>query len=103
MVAELKALPALLHDEGGDAPGADVRRGDGENHIGVRLGGVGDEDLAAVEEVVVPLIQRRGLRAAGVRTGVGLREAKGTDLLALGQRNQIFLLLLLSAVGENRP
>ena len=103
MVAELKALPALFHDESGDAPGADVRRGDGENHIGVRLGGVGNEDLAAVKEVVVPLIQRRGLRAAGVGAGVGLREAEGADLLALGQRNQIFLLLFLSAVGENGP
>ena len=103
MVAELKALPALLHDESGDAPGADVRRGDGENHIGVRLRGVGNEDLAAVKEVVVPLIQRRSLRAASVGSGVGLRETKGADLLALGQRNQIFLLLLLSAVGENRP
>ena len=103
VVAELKALPALLHDESGDAPGADVRRGDGENHIGVRLRGVGNEDLAAVKEVVVPLIQRRSLRAAGVGSGVGLRETEGADLLALGQRNQIFLLLLLGAVGENRP
>ena len=103
VVAELKALPALLHDESGDAPGADVRRGDGENHIGVRLRGVGNEDLAAVEEVVVPLIQRRGLRAASVRSGVGLRKAEGADLLALGQRNQIFLLLLLGAIGENGP
>ena len=28
---------------------------------------------------------------------------ESADLLALGQRNQIFLLLFLSAVGENRP
>ena len=42
---------------------------------GVRLRGIGNEDLAAVEEVVVPLIQRRGLRAAGVGSGVGLRKA----------------------------
>ena len=103
MVAELKALPALLHDESGDAPGADVRRGDGENHIGVRLGRVGDKDLTAVEQVVVALVQCRGLRAAGVGSGVGLRKAEGADLLALGQRNQIFLLLLLGAIGENGP
>ena len=103
MIAELKALPALLHDEGGDAPGADVRSGDGENHIGVRLGSVGDEDLAAVKEVVIPLVQRGGLRAAGIGAGVGLRQAEGADFLALGQRDQIFLLLLLGAVGENGP
>ena len=41
VVAELKALPALLHDESGDAPGADVRRGDGQNHIDIRLRGAG--------------------------------------------------------------
>ena len=29
--------------------------------------------------------------------------AEGTDLLALGQRNQIFHLLLLGAIGENGP
>ena len=103
VVAELKALPALLHDEGGDAAGADVRRGDGENHIGVRLGRVGDEDLAAVEQVVVALVQRRGLRAAGVRPGVRLGEAEGAQLFASCQRHEILLLLLLRAVGEDGP
>ena len=40
---------------------------------------------------------------AGSDAGVGLRKAEGADLLALGQRNQIFLLLLLGAIGENGP
>ena len=51
----------------------------------------------------VKTIQRRGLRVAGVGSGVGLRETEGADLHALGQRDQIFLLLLLGAVGENNP
>ena len=103
MVTEFEALPALFHDEGRDAPGADVRRGDGKNHIGVRLGGVGDEDLAAVEDVVIPLEDGGGLGAAGVGAGVGLGEAKGADLLALDQGHQVFLLLLLGAVGKDGP
>ena len=103
MVAELKALPALLHDEGGDAPGTDVRRGDGEYHIGVRLGRVGDEDLAAVEQVVVALVQCRGLRAAGVRSGVRFGQTEGSQLLASCQRDEILLLLRLRAVGEDGP
>ena len=54
VVAEVEALPALLHDEGADAPGADIRCGDGKDHIGVRLGGVGNEDFAAVEDIGRP-------------------------------------------------
>ena len=103
VVAEFKALPALFHDKGGDAPGADVRRGDGEYHIGVRLGRVGDKDLAAVEQVVVALVQCRGLRAAGVRPGVRLGKAEGTQLFAFCQRHEILPLLLLRAVGEDGP
>ena len=103
VVAEFKALPALLHDEGGDAPGADVRRGDGEYHIGVRLGRVGDKYLTAVEQVMVALVQCRGFRAAGVRPGVRLGEAEGAQLFAFCQRHEILLLLLLRAVGEDGP
>ena len=103
MVAEVEALPALLHDEGADAPGADIRCGDGKDHIGVRLGGVGDEDFAAVEDIVVALQDGGGLSAAGVGSGVGLRQAEGADLLALGQGHQVLALLLLGAVSEDGP
>ena len=103
MVAELEPLPALLHNEGGDAPGADVRGGDGKDHIGVRLGGVGDEDFAAVEQPVVALVHGGGLGAAGIGAGVGLGEAEGANFFTSGQGHQIFLLLLLGAEGEDRP
>ena len=43
-----KALPALFHDEGADAPGADAGGRDGENHIGAGFAAVGDEDFLAV-------------------------------------------------------
>ena len=52
---------------------------------------------------MVPLQYGGGLGAAGVGAGVGLGQAEGADLLALGQRHQILLLLLLSAVGEDGP
>ena len=103
MLPEGKALPALFHDEGADAPGANAGGGDGKDHIGVRLAAVGDENLFAVEDVVIPLEHCGGLRAAGVRTGVGLGEAKGANLLTLGQGHQVLLLLLLGAKGINRP
>ena len=87
VVTELKALPALFHNEGGDAPCADVRRSDGENHIDVCLGGIGDEDLAAIEQVVIALVQRCGLCAAGIRAGVRLRKAEGADLFTSCERD----------------
>ena len=77
-----EALPALLHDKGGDAPGADAGGGDSEHHIGVSLTAIGDKNFLAVEEVVIPHVLGGGLGAAGVRPGVGLGEAEGPQLLA---------------------
>ena len=79
---EGEALPALFHDKGGDAPGADARRGDGKDHIGVRLAAVGDEDFLAVEQVIISLVLRHRLRTAGVGACVGLSEAERADLFA---------------------
>ena len=87
MIAELETLPALLHDEGGDAAGTDVGSGNGEHHVGVGLRCIGDEDLAAVEEIVISLIYSGGLGAACIGTCVGLGEAESADLLALGKRH----------------
>ena len=103
MVPKVEALPALFHNEGRDAPGADVGGGDGKHHVCIRLGGVGDEDLAAVEDVVVPLEDGGGLGAAGVRAGVDLGQAEGANLFTPGQGHQIFLFLLLGAVGIDGP
>ena len=94
-----KALPALFHDEGGDAPGTDAGGGDGEDHIGVGLAAVGDKDFLAVEEVVVPHVLGGGLGAAGVGAGIGLGQAEGPHLFAGAQIGQILFLLLLIAEG----
>ena len=93
-----EALPALFHDKGGDAPGADAGGGDGKDHVGAGLAAVGDEDFLPVQEVVVPHVLGGGLGAAGVGAGVGLGEAEGPQLLAGAQVGQILLLLLLGAV-----
>ena len=103
VVPKVEPLPPFLHDEGADAPGADVRGGHGKDHVGVRLGSVGDEDLAPVEDVVVPFPHGGGLCPAGVGPGVGLGEAEGADLLPLGQGDQVFLLLRLGAKSEDGP
>ena len=92
-----KALPALFHDKGGDAPRSDTGGGDGEHHIGAGLAAVGDEYL--LEEVVVPHALGGGLGAAGVRAGVGLGEAEGPQFFAGAEVGQIFFLLLLGAEG----
>ena len=98
-----KALPALFHNKSGDTPGADVRGGDGKDHIGVRDAAVGDENFLAVEQPVIALVHGGGLGAARVGTGVGLGEAEGADLLPLGQGDQVLFLLLLGAEGKDGP
>ena len=52
---------------------------------------------------MVALQDGGGLGAAGVGSGVGLRQAEGADLLALGQGHQVLALLLLGAIGEDGP
>ncbi len=48
MVAKLKSLPALLYDKSGNPAGADIRGGYCKYNVGICLGRIGDENLAAV-------------------------------------------------------
>ena len=52
---------------------------------------------------MVALVHGGGLGAAGVGACVGLSQAEGADLLALGQGDQILFLLLLIAEGVDGP
>ncbi len=52
---------------------------------------------------MVALVHGRGLGTAGIGPGVGLGEAERADLLAFAQGDQILLLLLLGAEGEDGP
>ena len=88
-----------IHDKGGQALGGRhgaVGQGKDDTHIG--KAGVGGEDLGAVEDPVLAVLHGYRLGTLYVGTGVGLRQAKGTDLAAVHQRTQELLLLLLGAV-----
>ena len=108
MLALGEAGVGLLHDESGDLLQAAAAlvgdlAGDGDDHEGVSHVTVGDEALAAVEDVVLAgLIQDGGgLLALCVGAGAGLGQAKCADLAAGAQVGQILHLLLLGAVLKN--
>ena len=103
MVAEGETLPTLFDDERRDAAGTNVRGSDCKDDIDVSLGRIGDENFAAVEQVMVALVDRGGLGTACIRTGVGFGQTERTDFFALCQRNKVFLFLLFGAKGKNRP
>ena len=99
MGAHGEAGEGALHDEGGQAALTSglVGHGDDDEHIGVT--GVGDEDLGAVQDVVLALLVQHGhgLDAAGVGARAGLGQAEGAQPLAGAQLGQILLLLSLGA------
>ena len=77
----------------------EVAVGDDEEvigHVGQR-----DPHLLAAEHVAVALLDGHGLHAAHVAAGRGLGEAEGGDLLALGLRHEVALLLVLGAPASS--
>ena len=54
----------------------------GENDVSVSLAAVGDEDLAAVEDIVVALQNSLRLLAGSIRAGVRLGQAESAQLFA---------------------
>ena len=97
-----EAGEALLNDEGGDAVVALGLVGHGEHHESIGHVAVGDEALAAVEDVVAVLVlDSSGLLAGSVGTGVGLSQTESADLAAAQQVGQVLPLLLLGAVLIN--
>ena len=69
-------------------------RGDDED---LAHAGVGDEDLGAVEDVVVALVDRGGGGAAGVAARAGLGEPEPAQHLARREQRHVAPLLLLGA------
>ena len=82
VLAHGEAGEAALHDEGGDAAGTLGLVGHGEDHEHVGHVAVGDEDLGAVEDIVVAVQLGLGLALGGVGTGVGFGQAEGADLVS---------------------
>ncbi len=77
-----------------------VHVGPGQDEEAVGHVGQGDPHLLAVQDVVVAFPPGGSLHADHVGTSVGFGHAEGADVLALGQRHQIFLFLLLGAPLE---
>lgn len=86
-------------EEGGDpaVAGVGVRAGEEEDHVGP--GAVGDEHLAAADDVRVPFAHGAGGQARGVRAGAGLGQAEAAEGLAGAQPGQPGALLLIGAPG----
>ncbi|CDC68935.1 putative uncharacterized protein [Oscillibacter sp. CAG:155] len=97
-LADGEAGKAALDDESGQPLVALGLVGHGKDHEHAGLGAVGDEDLGAVDHVVVAL--QTGLRLAlgGIGTGIGLGDAHAAQHTALGKHGQVFALLLLGTV-----
>ena len=97
-----EAGEVLLNDEGGDTVVALALVGHGEHDESGGNVTVGDEALAAVEDVVAVLVlDSGGLLAGGVGTGAGLGQTERADLAAGQKVRQILHLLFLGAVLEN--
>ena len=91
-----------LDEEGGDARMARIRIGLREDGVEVGDAGVGDEALAAVEDVLVAVADRGRPHRGRVGAGAGLRERVGGQPLAAREPRQVRLLLRLRA-GELEP
>ena len=94
-------LEPLLHDEGGDAPGAGVGVGLGVDHQGIGRGAVGDPHLGAVEHVAVALPVGAQAHGDHVGAGAGLAHGQGADALAADQPGQVGALLRRGAVAAD--
>ena len=70
--------------------------------IGPAGDGVGDEQLLAVDDVVVAVEHGRGPQGRQVGAGAGLGQGEGREPLAAGQPRQEPLLLLGRAEGPQR-
>src|SRR5690606_3835405 len=87
------------HQEGAHAPVAGGVGGAGEEQHDVGPGAVGDERLAAVDDVSVALAHGAGGEAAGVGAGARLGQREAADVLPGGEARQPGALLLLAAPG----
>ncbi len=89
------------HEEGGDplVAGGVGRAGEEQHDVGP--GAVGDEHLAAVDDVVVAVAHRPGREVAGVGAGARLGEAEAADVRAGGEPRQPLPLLLLAPPGRD--
>src|ERR1019366_5944977 len=95
-LAALEPRRAGRHQERGDALGTRPA-GPGEEEADVGPGAVRDEDLLAIDDVVVTVAHGLGPEVPGIRPGVGLGQPETAQRLTRGDLAQPVLLLLLRA------
>ena len=95
-----QALHALLKDEAADLVVMRGRFRPNHKHVGDR--GVGNPHLAAGDPIAVGNLLGAGLHPAGIGTGIGFRQAEAADPFAGSELGQIFLALVLVAIGVDR-
>ena len=101
-LAHREARHAALHQHQARALAAGGGVGLGHDDDQVGMPAVGDEGLAAVEQVAaVALLDRGGLDALQVGSGGRLAHRDRADQLAGGQLRQVLLLLRLGAVVQD--
>ncbi len=79
-----------------------MRGGLGPHHEDVGDRGVGNPHLAAGQSVAVGDFLGAGLHAVGIGAGIRLGQAEAADPLAGGELGQVFLALVLVAIGVDR-
>ena len=84
-------------DERGDAAMPEGAVGHGEDDIRLRCGAVCNEDLRAVQDIMIALEHGCCFLRGSVRAGAGLGQTERADLSAAQQVGQISSLLLLGA------
>mmetsp|Transcript_26227 Transcript_26227/g.61964 ORF Transcript_26227/g.61964 Transcript_26227/m.61964 type:complete len:421 (+) Transcript_26227:5135-6397(+) len=99
LLRDAETLHALLDQEGGHTPRAQLRLGLGVDDEGVGVRSVSDPHLAAVEDVVAALVLGAQLHADDVRAGAGFAHRQRADMLAADQLGQVFGALRVIAVA----
>src|SRR5215467_3870752 len=100
LAAHREAGEAPLHEEHGDAVVTAVGRARVRargHEVQITVHTVGDEDLAAREEIAIALPHRARGQVRHVRSRAGLRDAERTDNLAIDDPRQVAALLGLVA------
>src|SRR5271166_1835309 len=96
-LAGAKTGSSLFKDERADAVRAFGFVGDGHGHADIGIVTVRGEGFRAVENPMRAVPAGNGAGAPGIGAGFGFREGPGTELLALGERDEILALLLFAA------
>ena len=102
VLANREAREGALYDKCRNAPGALGLVGHSEYYEYVSNVAVGDEDLGAVQYVVVTLQLSNAGALCSVRTSVRLGQCESAYLVAFGQHAEVLLLLCGSTVCNDR-